>query len=180
MPCCPWWREEGLSPPSTSGKCISCVARCSFADDTIYSRYIVVFKYLLAGSPGLFHPFLFLPPRFLSSLSPSLLSSFCRSPGFARVIDWQLLPDEQTESANSYTAAERIERLKRPVRSNGGLIIGGQSGVASNSSNSRQPRLRLPLSSHSVYLSVFVSISLVFYPGSRLHSACCEIWNSEI
>lgn len=35
----------------------------------------------------------------------SLLPSFWRSPGFARVIDSQLLPDERTEPANSYAVA---------------------------------------------------------------------------
>lgn len=36
-------REGSAGPPTTphhlTGKCVSCVARCSFADGTIYSRY---------------------------------------------------------------------------------------------------------------------------------------------
>lgn len=48
-------REEGgakglLLPHHQTGKCVSCVARCSFADGTIYSRGIVVFKYLLLAA----------------------------------------------------------------------------------------------------------------------------------
>lgn len=46
-------RDRGLlHPHRLAGKCVSCVARCSFADGTIYSRYsrTAVFKYLLAGA----------------------------------------------------------------------------------------------------------------------------------
>lgn len=74
----------GPPPPPTiwPGKCVSCVARCSFADGTIYSRGIVVFKYLLVprerDPASCLRPFVLFDrlfsflPRSLSSCSLSL------------------------------------------------------------------------------------------------------------
>lgn len=114
------------SPPPTSGKCISCVARCSFADDTIYSRYIVVFKYLLTARWTSFTS-LFLPPSFLPSLlsSVALISRFCTRNRLA-------IARHRTNDRPILRSTEWIERTSSFVRRGLIIIISGQIEVASN------------------------------------------------
>jgi len=88
------YHGPSILPPSGTGKCVSCVARCSFADETIYSRGIVVFKYPLlprertfASSflrSANFFPTFALPSFSLPhvSLSPPPLTSFFLSDFF--------------------------------------------------------------------------------------------------
>lgn len=86
-------RGEGglLLPHHRTGKCVSCVARCSFADGTIYSRGIVVFKYPLLPRERTLTEFL--PPLIFSPLSPFSLSRVSPSSFLPRRASPLFLPD---------------------------------------------------------------------------------------